>query len=73
MLLSIGARYLMFQTLYGLKSYWLLGGSLILAGALVLVLKLPFASGAFIGSAIEIGFSLVLFKQSIKANVQAAG
>ena len=64
MLLSIGARYLMFQTLYGLTAYWLLGGVLILAGALVLVFQLPFVYGAFIGSAIEMVFSLIVYKQS---------
>jgi len=68
MLLAIGTRYLTFQTLYGLKSYWLLGGALILAGAFALVSSLPFAAGAFIGSTIEIAFSFVLFKQS-KADV----
>lgn len=64
MLLIIGARYLTFQTLYGLKTYWVLGVLLILFGAMALIFNLPFIAGAFIGSVIEIIFALVLFKQN---------
>lgn len=72
MLLAIGTRYLSFQTLYGLKSYWILGVLLMLSGVSILVLNLPFVAGAFIGSAIEIIFSFILFKQSNNADVSAA-
>ncbi len=64
MLLVIGTRYLTFQTLYGLKTYWFLGGVLILAGAMALMFDLPFIAGAFIGSTIEIVFSFILFHRS---------
>lgn len=64
MLLIIGARYLIFQTLYGLKVYWFLGASLILAGFLSAILNFAFIYGAFIGGVIEILFSLVIFRQS---------
>lgn len=64
MLLVIGARYLMFHTLYGLKSYWALGVLLMMAGMLCSLFNLPFIVGAFIGGIIEILFSLVIFKQA---------
>ncbi len=64
MLLVIGTRYLTFQTLYGLKTYWLLGGVLIVGGALCFILNLSFIAGAFIGSAVEIAFALVLLNRS---------
>lgn len=72
MLFAIGTRYLSFQTLYGLKTYWLLGILLILSGGFLLLYRLPFVTGAFIGSAIEIVFSFILFKQSNNADVSAA-
>ena len=64
MLLVIGTRYLTFQTLYGLRTYWFLGGLLILAGGMALMFNLPFIAGAFIGSLIEIMFSFILFHRS---------
>lgn len=64
MLLTIGVRYLTFQTLYGIKYYWLLGAILILAGILCMVLSAPFIVGAFMGGAIEILFSLVILNKS---------
>lgn len=73
MLLAIGTRYLSFQTLYGLKTYWLLGAVLIVSGGLLLMSSLPFTAGAFIGSAIEIIFSLILFKQSHNEDVSEVG
>ena len=63
MLLAIGARYLLFQTLYGRRSYWCLGALLMLAGALCLALKAPMLTGAFAGGVIEISFALVLMQQ----------
>jgi hypothetical protein len=67
MLLVIGTRYLTFQTLYGLKTYWFLGAVLMVGGALCFILNLPFIVGAFIGSAVEILFALVLFNRSKEA------
>ena len=71
MLLAIGTRYLTFQTIYGLKTYWLLGGTLILAGTTSLFFNLQFIAGAVIGSGIEIAFSFLLFNLS-KVKVAAA-
>lgn len=64
MLLIIGARYLLFQSLYGLKSYWFLGALLILAGGICIMMNLPFITGAFAGSVIEIVFAFILYQRS---------
>ncbi|MDC2887714.1 DUF7010 family protein [Psychrosphaera algicola] len=61
MLLAIGVRYLMFQTLYGNKLYWVLGAALMLAGALCIVFNAAFITGAFVGGIIEVLFSFALF------------
>ena len=71
MLLAIGARYFSFQTLYGLKEFWILGAALIFAGISCTVLSLPFISGAFIGGALELIFALIIFRKT-RAVVSAA-
>jgi hypothetical protein len=71
MLMIIGTRYLTFQTLYGLKVYWFLGGLLIVAGFMSVLLKLPFIFGAYAGGIIEILFALLIFKQSKIEKVQS--
>ncbi|AEP31765.1 DUF7010 family protein [Brumicola nitratireducens] len=64
MLMIIGVRYLAFNTLYGVKTYWVLGGVLILSGMLCILLGGNFVIGAFVGGITEIIFSLVIFMQS---------
>jgi hypothetical protein len=64
MLLAIGVRYLIFNTLYGTKIYWILGASLILFGALCIVLDANFILGSFIGGVTEIIFSIIIINQS---------
>ena len=54
MLLTIGGRYLVFQSLYGMRIYWLIGGVLAVAGMLCILLKAPIIMGAFVGAGIEI-------------------
>ncbi len=56
MLMMIGVRYLMFQTVYGNKLYWLLGVTLIIAGMFCILLGAPFIIGAFIGGITELVF-----------------
>ncbi|MBR9855314.1 MAG: hypothetical protein GYB37_12180 [Algicola sp.] len=61
MLLIIGGRYLTFTTLYGIKSYWVLGG---LLGAMAFVLFFLNASSeisALLGAIVELVFGTVLF------------
>ena len=64
MLMTIGSRYLVFNTLYGMKLYWALGVLLILSGVLCILLNVSFVIGAFLGGVIEIIFALFIFKQS---------
>ncbi|NMP32002.1 hypothetical protein HII17_10525 [Thalassotalea sp. M1531] len=64
MLLSIGVRYLIFNTLYGAKVYWLLGVILMISGVLCILLDANFAVGAFIGGITEVLVSLIIFTQS---------
>ena len=64
MLLVIGGRYLTFQTLYGLRIYWLLGAMLGATGFALALLRAPPVIGAFTGAAIELIFAVVLFLQA---------
>jgi hypothetical protein len=52
-LLIIGGRYLVFQTVYGLRSYWMLGAALCLTGFALGYLRVPVFIGAFAGAIIE--------------------
>lgn len=67
MLLVIGGRYLTFQTLYGLRVYWVLGALLAAAGLALALLRAPPVIGAFAGAAIELVFAVFLFKQAKRA------
>ena len=64
MLMIIGVRYLVFNTLYGIKTYWVLGGFLMLSGMLCILLDANFVIGAFVGGVTEIVFSFVIFTQT---------
>lgn len=61
MLLIIGGRYLMFSSLYGMRSYWVIGGLLAGSGAACFVLDAEFIVGAFVGGAIEVLGAVVIF------------
>lgn len=60
MLMIIGARYLVFQTIYGLKVYWMLGLLLIVAGFTGLILNPPFYTCGIIGGILEFIFSAII-------------
>jgi hypothetical protein len=66
MLLIIGVRYLVFNTLYAAKIYWLLGAVLMIAGMLCMLFEVDFIIGAFIGGIVEIIFSGLIFHLSKK-------
>ena len=68
MLMTIGVRYLMFQTLFGNKLYWLLGLVLILEGVFCILQDVRFIMGAFIGGITEILFSFVILYNSKNIN-----
>ena len=60
MLLIVGTRYLAFQTLYGIKLYWILGVSLVISGVLFLIaIDIPSFATCYIGGAIELLFTVV--------------
>lgn len=57
MLVLVGAHYLPFATLYGMRLYWALGGAMIAAGYLLALGGASVATGAFVGGALELGFA----------------
>ena len=67
MLMTIGGRYLTFQTIYGLRVYWALGAVLAVAGMLMMMFGVLTAYTAFIGGAIEVLFAILLFYLAKKA------
>lgn len=64
MLLIIGGRYLTFQTLYGLRLYWVLGGVLSLAGMALALTRVTVPVAAFTGGAIELVFASLFFRHT---------
>ena len=48
MTMAIGVRYLTFQTIYGLKSYWVLGGVLAFTGLAIFSVRQPMGNPASI-------------------------
>jgi hypothetical protein len=64
MLLIIGSRYLTFQTLYGLRIYWILGVTLCAVGFALAALRAPASFVALGGASIEIIFAVLIFRQS---------
>ncbi|MDX2218437.1 MAG: hypothetical protein SF172_05385 [Burkholderiales bacterium] len=64
MLLLIGGRYLTFQTLYGLRSYWVLGGVLCALGTALALARVPVPVSAFAGGIVEVVFAGWLFSQT---------
>jgi hypothetical protein len=61
MLLIIGGRYLTFQTLYGMRLYWLFGCALLTGAAILIMLQAVPVVGAFAGGIIEVAFAAALF------------
>lgn len=64
MLFVIGGRYLCFQTLHGIRLYWVCGAVLTLAGYGLVKLHAPIALGGFAGAAIECVFACILFVEA---------
>lgn len=64
MLLTIGARYFAFHTLYGLVEYWVVGALLFVAGILCVLFDAPLILGAFVGALLEITFASVIYVKS---------
>lgn len=66
MLMIIGGRYVLFQSIYGMKSYWLLGFILIIAAVICLVSNQTFPIAAIIGGIIELIFGGIIMNLSNK-------
>ena len=66
MLLTIGGRYLIFCTIYGLRVYWICGAALATAGVLLAINHAPVVSGALAGALLEYVFGAVVFLQERK-------
>lgn len=64
MLLLIGGRYLTFQTLYGLRTYWLLGSVLCAVGMAFALARVGAPQAALVGGAIEVVFAVVFFRHA---------
>ena len=64
MLLVIGARYVAFQTVYGMRAYWVLGALLWGAGMAIAMANGPPLAGALAGAVIELVFGAVLLVQA---------
>ncbi len=64
MLLLIGGRYLTFQTLYGLRVYWICGAVLCVCGLVLALLRAPAPISAFTGAVIELGFAAFVFMRA---------
>lgn len=58
----IGVRYLIFQTIYGMKIYWVLGLLLIVAGFIGLNSNQPFYTFGIVGGIIELIFSVLIIR-----------
>lgn len=67
MLLVIGGRYLVFQTLYGRRIYWICGGTLAAFGTLAAMLKLPASTTALAGGCVEVVFGTIVLAQERNA------
>lgn len=71
MLMIIGARYLVFQSIYGMRVYWALGLILTISGMICLTSGQPFYIGGIIGGVIEIifGITIILIEIKDKSNL----
>lgn len=67
MLMIIGGRYLIFKSIYGIKSYWILGTILALAAFTLFSFKAPSLISAITGSLIEISFGIYMLISYRKA------
>jgi len=68
MLMIIGVRYLVFQSIYGMKVYWILGLFLIVSGMLCLISNQPFHFGGITGGIIELIFGVTVIVMERKTN-----
>lgn len=73
MMAVIGSRYMVFATIFNRAVYWALGCVLVIAGMAALGLRLSPLYSASIGSVIEIGFAVFVFRTAGKPPEIRAG
>jgi hypothetical protein len=73
MLLAIGGRYLSFQTLYGLRIYWLCGSLLCVAGLALGLAHAPAHWSAFAGAGIELLIAALVWADSRRGTTAERG
>jgi hypothetical protein len=66
MLMIIGGRYLTFNTIYGQKTFWILGGLLGVASYMLFIINASSSISAITGAAIEILFGVLMYVLAIK-------
>lgn len=67
MLLLIGGRYLTFQTVYGVRLYWPIGGALLMLGFAAAFLRVPPTVAAAAGGVLEVVAGVVLLRAARRA------
>lgn len=72
MMVLVGAHYLPFATLYGMRSYWAIGAAMVGAGYLLALGGASVATGAFVGGAIELAFVPFALRQTLRAPLATA-
>lgn len=60
MLMIVGARYFIFQTIYGMKIYWLIAIAMVITGFFSLFLEIPLYLVALLGGGIELIFATII-------------
>lgn len=68
MLMMIGIRYLIFQSVYGMKVFWMLGLTLTFSGIVCLISNQPFQIPAITGGIIELIFAILIIQLERKNN-----
>jgi len=71
MLVIVGAHYLPFVTLYGMRVYAAIAGVMIAAGLWIAIAHMPFAAGGWTGGAIEIAFGAAGFATTMSSPASA--
>jgi len=66
MLMIIGVRYLIFQSIYGIKLYWILGLTLIISGMICLISNQVFFLSVLIGGIVEMIFGILIIQNDKK-------
>ncbi len=70
MMATIGCRYLVFASLFGKYVFWVMGGSLIVAGNFAYFAAIPYTLAAALGGSIEILFAFLVFSKASKPAIQ---